>query len=343
MKQHSIQTLGSVAPFRFGQASTRVLYVGDHHQAWSFIRQFLRERPSYVVTETDTPRVLDRLLSWPDHLQVILCDTSSINCPGRQVLESVAKSRSRVPVVVLTAPDAEASAAKLVAEGAVGYVVSGPGVELRLPIAIELAIRVAERERELAHSRTELAGFFGLCREMLCTLSVDGRILQSNAALREMFGIDLEEAANPSLFRLVASENVLMVQELVRRAAGQTEPVQFTLQCRTRIGEDVWIDWNMVRSQDRSKILAVARPRLEQTTGINRMEARAEAQSRLTMLSQREEEILRLVVEGKPNKVIARRLSLSEKTVEKHRSHGMKKLHVSSVPDLVRLVLLGES
>jgi FixJ family two-component response regulator len=46
------------------------------------------------------------------------------------------------------------------------------------------------------------------------------------------------------------------------------------------------------------------------------------------------------VVAGDANKVIARKLGLSIKTIEKHRSSLMKKLHVRSVPDLVRLALL---
>ena len=45
-----------------------------------------------------------------------------------------------------------------------------------------------------------------------------------------------------------------------------------------------------------------------------------------------------LVVDGKLTKQIARRLDISEKTVEVHRSHVTKKMHVQSVAQLVRLV-----
>jgi len=40
---------------------------------------------------------------------------------------------------------------------------------------------------------------------------------------------------------------------------------------------------------------------------------------------------------------VARKLGLSIKTIEKHRSSFMKKLHVRSVPELVRLALMIES
>ena len=67
---------------------------------------------------------------------------------------------------------------------------------------------------------------------------------------------------------------------------------------------------------------------------------RAMAAAQLRALSVREHDVMRLVVAGDANKVIARKLGLSIKTIEKHRSSLMKKLHVRSVPDLVRLALL---
>ncbi|MEE8378918.1 MAG: response regulator, partial [Gammaproteobacteria bacterium] len=48
-------------------------------------------------------------------------------------------------------------------------------------------------------------------------------------------------------------------------------------------------------------------------------------------LSQREEEVLRFLIQGKSNKIIASILGLSTKTIETHRAHIMKKLGVSSM------------
>ncbi|HEX2477475.1 MAG TPA: PAS domain S-box protein [Lacipirellulaceae bacterium] len=72
-------------------------------------------------------------------------------------------------------------------------------------------------------------------------------------------------------------------------------------------------------------------------------EDRALAAARLRALSDRERDVMRLVVAGDANKVIARKLDLSIKTIEKHRSSLMKKLHIRSVPELVRLALLVEA
>jgi PAS domain S-box-containing protein len=70
---------------------------------------------------------------------------------------------------------------------------------------------------------------------------------------------------------------------------------------------------------------------------------RAEASAKVKALTDREHDVMRLVVAGDANKVIARKLGLSIKTIEKHRSNLMKKLHVRSVPELVRFALLAES
>jgi len=72
-------------------------------------------------------------------------------------------------------------------------------------------------------------------------------------------------------------------------------------------------------------------------------ERRAEVLRRLGLLTQREHEVLDLVVAGKPNKEIAVALRLSPKTVEVHRAHVMEKMQASSVAELVRLAMLAQS
>ena len=59
----------------------------------------------------------------------------------------------------------------------------------------------------------------------------------------------------------------------------------------------------------------------------------------LGLLSRREKEVLRLLIQGKPNKVIAHEMHLSTKTVETHRAHIMRKLEVNSLAGLVWMAL----
>jgi DNA-binding NarL/FixJ family response regulator len=56
-------------------------------------------------------------------------------------------------------------------------------------------------------------------------------------------------------------------------------------------------------------------------------------------LSVREREVLKLIVEGHTNQAVAHMLSLSIKTVEKHRTNIMSKLDVHDLPGLVRIAL----
>lgn len=63
---------------------------------------------------------------------------------------------------------------------------------------------------------------------------------------------------------------------------------------------------------------------------------------RLHMLTQREREVLEQVVQGKPNKLIAASLKLSQKTVEFHRANIMRKMKASSLAELVRDVMQAE-
>lgn len=68
-------------------------------------------------------------------------------------------------------------------------------------------------------------------------------------------------------------------------------------------------------------------------------EQRAELMARLNSLSARERQVFELVADGHANKVIAFDLSISERTVEVHRSQAMKKMKARTLADLVRIRL----
>jgi FixJ family two-component response regulator len=69
----------------------------------------------------------------------------------------------------------------------------------------------------------------------------------------------------------------------------------------------------------------------------------AELRERFAKLTERERQIMSLVVIGRPNKQIAAELTLSEMTVKVHRGQVMRKMHAGSLPELVRMAdRLGE-
>ncbi|MFO1417640.1 MAG: LuxR C-terminal-related transcriptional regulator [Methylotetracoccus sp.] len=66
----------------------------------------------------------------------------------------------------------------------------------------------------------------------------------------------------------------------------------------------------------------------------------AEFGARLGLLTERQCDVLRRVVRGDPNKVIALDLGISQRTVEKHREGIMRKLRVRSLAALVSMIVL---
>jgi two-component system response regulator FixJ len=80
---------------------------------------------------------------------------------------------------------------------------------------------------------------------------------------------------------------------------------------------------------------ALASGRLDLT----RARRAAEAQGRVERLSAREYDVLRELVAGRPNKLIAHALSISPRTVEIHRANMMDKLGVNSLSEAVRLFI----
>ncbi len=74
------------------------------------------------------------------------------------------------------------------------------------------------------------------------------------------------------------------------------------------------------------------------TAGDQAKEAR-NAAARIALLTERERQVLDLIVAGKANKVIAHELSISPRTVEIHRARVMEKMDAGNLADLVRKAL----
>ncbi|HWG77896.1 MAG TPA: response regulator FixJ [Steroidobacteraceae bacterium] len=71
----------------------------------------------------------------------------------------------------------------------------------------------------------------------------------------------------------------------------------------------------------------------------SQLQATDQIRQNLQSLTPREREVLDLVTAGKPNKVIAADLGVSQRTIEIHRARVMEKMQARSLAQLVRMLL----
>jgi len=158
----------------------------------------------------------------------------------------------------------------------------------------------------------------------------------------------LSQQSLPRPACLVAELNLLGMSGLElqqRLQAGQVHiPIVF-LSCRPEVtavvrairgGADDVLDKSTEDSTLRQAISSALATELR-TARIDR--AHRELHHRLNELTAKERDVLDFVVQGKPNKVIAKRLGVSVRTVEVRRQHIFRKTQTRSVAQLVRLVL----
>lgn len=72
-------------------------------------------------------------------------------------------------------------------------------------------------------------------------------------------------------------------------------------------------------------------------TALGEVDRREDAERRVAMLTPREADVLRALVSGHSNKVIAYELGLSARTIEMHRASMMNRLGVRTLPDALSL------
>lgn len=71
----------------------------------------------------------------------------------------------------------------------------------------------------------------------------------------------------------------------------------------------------------------------------NEQVARSVIDARMAMLTPKEQQIIKLVLDGKSSQKIASELAISPRTVENHRARVMGKLHINCTVELVKLFM----
>jgi two-component system response regulator DctR len=89
---------------------------------------------------------------------------------------------------------------------------------------------------------------------------------------------------------------------------------------------------------DNALVDRIAQALQRSEAAIRERQARAARAARLAELTDRERDVMRLVIEGLPNKLIADQLEISVRTVEVHRARVFDKMDVKSAVELANLL-----
>jgi FixJ family two-component response regulator len=178
--------------------------------------------------------------------------------------------------------------------------------------AMELLLQSVGMEHAIFHSGTEFLAQY--TNELAGCMVLDIR-------MPGMGGLELQEklialgSTLPIIF-ITGHGDVPMAVEAMQKGAADFIQKPFRDQeLLDRIGEAMKAD-RVLRSKRQQK---------------------ADVLERVSKLTKREREVLDLVVTGKPNKVIAYELGVSQRTVEIHRARVMEKMQAKSLADLVKM------
>ena len=215
---------------------------------------------------------------------------------------------------------------------------------VRLRGAVQAVLEHASTRKQMDQLASRLNLVLSQLQVGAFSCSPEGRFLELNdtmvALLENSFKAEARHSTLRSLFSDDAQADGFLRDIVTSKKPRETEVEVTTGSASTKTyrlnARLVSVDGDQLRIDG----LVVDVTRRKQSEAASKQAAVAVAQ--IAMLSPREHDVLHEVVAGNANKVIARRLEISEKTVEKHRASLMKKLRVRSVAELVRLAMLAE-
>jgi len=317
----------------------RVLYVDDDPQDRHLVVDSLADAAAFRVVEVGTRKDFSAPRDRP-HVDVVLSDFNILGPDGSHVLSAVRDTLPNTPVIIVTSDGSEETAVEAMQQGTADYVLKNPRHIRRLPLAIRAVLEQYRLRSEHEAAQWEFNRFCELSRDLFCVFDPSGRMRRANPAARDILGYELDEFEHQVPLQFVHAEERTLVLNQLAGLAAHDRIVKFTVRCQTKSQATRWLEWSVIRSPLCENSIAVARDVTERMASEGVPRDTAIAQVRFYALSPREQDVLKLVSQGQANKAIALKLTLSEKTVERHRSRSMKKLTLANVPDLVRFMML---
>jgi PAS domain S-box-containing protein len=236
-------------------------------------------------------------------------------------------------VVIMTAQGDEATAVEALKSGALDYVVKSAETLVGLPEVAQRAIRVwqhiearRQAEQRLQEEESRLRAVLDAMPDLIVIISSDGRFLECRGG-KQLFGADCGSEFIGRKVRDVVGADDDSLLASIRDVLGTRELRQTEFDMHVQ--GSLWHVDARIAPYSSDSVLAIIRDVTDRHT----------VSSRMSSLSGREREVLRLVASGASNKQIAARLDLSIKTIEAHRSRLMKKLGARNMAELMQLAM----
>lgn len=206
----------------------------------------------------------------------------------------------------------------------------------------KLTERLADTQRQLEMINAMFEAAIQFAAGIFYVTDRSGKLLRWNRTLEELLGYHAADIANMHREELFVPEDVSRMEQGVEEAfvKGRSSA---DLTLMTKAGERIpmLVTCKRVDSSGQDIIGVAIGASAHQPDG-TRSARRAMARTRISNLSEKERKVLRLVLAGELNKVIATKMEVTVRTVEKWRSRILAKTGARNATHLATIATLAE-
>ncbi len=337
-----------------GSRSGAILVIEDDPEVRELLELFLKGEGHRVATAHDGAEAIEHLRRGTLRPDLIIAD---YNLPGDmnglQVTKTLREKLHRdTPVIVLTGD---------ISTGTLRDISRARCLQLNKPVKVKELTAVIQRLLPITTPHPELRTTVSLdepANPVIYIVDDDGLVRQAIRSVFEDQGYVVEDFASSEAFlaRYVAGSkacllvdaylpgmNGLELLEHLKSAGVHLPSIMITGDSDVSMAVQAMkagaLDF-IEKPIGRTDLLASVERAFERASDAGKLLAwKTSAANHIAGLTLRQREIMGMVLAGRPSKIIAADLGLSQRTVENHRAAIMKKTGVNSLPELARLAL----
>lgn len=194
-----------------------------------------------------------------------------------------------------------------------------------------------KRTKRLRESEERFRNLVERTSDWLWEVNQDFTYTYVNPKVYDILGYTPQEILGNNLFDFMPPEEAIQVAGILQAVAKAEKPFSnFENMNIHKHGQRIVLETSGIPIFSKDKKILGYRGISRDITERIRVE---EERSKLETLTPRERDVLELVVNGETNKGIARKLGISDKTVELHRSRVMAKMEAKTLASLVKMTI----